>query len=214
MDGETFLARVEEETATELNRLGSQKLLLALTGANLEAEAVLSVAVASERAAAETFEGWADSEGDDRAREVFAAVAAEEREHYERVAEHLDGEPSEAAPDAEGGPVHDHLRELDDTIPRVAAGMVGRGLVSARLHAQVIGFYVNKGNVTMPDVFRELRAETEAMRDRGVDLLDELCETDEDWERAVEAAEAVVRIAYEEYADALSGMGVDPKPVC
>ena len=209
MDGETFLATVEGETDTELARLGSQKLLLALTAANLDADEVLAVVAASERAAAETFEAWADDEGDDRAREAFAAVAAEERDHYERVAEHLDGEAA-----AEGGPIHDHLRGIDGTVERVAAGMVGRGLVSERLHAQVVSFFVNEASVSMPDVFRELRVETEAMRDRGVELLDELCGSDDDWERAREAAEAVVRVAYDDYADALSGMGVDPKPVC
>jgi len=40
-----------------------------------------------------------------------------------------------------------------------------------------------------------------------------LC-SDDDRDRAVAAASAVVDLAYDEYAASLEGMGIDPKPVC
>lgn len=210
MDAEEFVDGVEAATETELGRLGSQKLLVALTGADLDATTVLRAAAASEHAARETFEAWAADEADDAARAAFAEVAAQEAEHFERVVAELDGfEPPE-----EIDPMQAHLRGLDDTVARVAAGLVGRGLVGDRTHAQVVSFFINEADPSRTDLFRDLREETRAWVDRGADLLDAVCETDGDWNRAREAATAVVEVAYEEYAESLEGMGVDPKPIC
>lgn len=218
MDGAAFREAVANECATELDRLGSNKLLVALTGADLTTPAVLSVAAASEAAARDTFAAWAADEPDDAARERFAAVAEREREHNERVVESLrDADPDAAAafdPGDDPGPVHGYLRSREGTIERLAAGTVGRGLVSSRTHAQVIGFFVNEPDERRADLFRDLRAETEAALDEGLSLLEERCESEEDWDRARASAEYVVTLAYDGYADALREMGVDPKTVC
>ncbi|WP_049894282.1 transcription antitermination protein [Salinarchaeum sp. Harcht-Bsk1] len=209
MDGEAFRERVTDEKATELDRLGSEKLLIALTDADLSEEGVLEAAAASEHSARNTFEQWADSEDDERAREVFADVAEQEAEHYERVAEHL---PEDFEP-ADGGPLHAHLRQQDDAIAR-AAGLVGRGLVSDRTHLQVISFFVNEGDRRRANLFRDLREDTDGSLQSGLDLLESLCETDEDWETAAGVTEYTIQVAYDDYADALDGMGMDPKPIC
>ena len=209
MHGEAFRERVTDAKTTQLERLGSEKLLIALTEADLSEEAVLEAAAASEHSAKNTFDQWADSEDDERAREVFADVVEQEAEHYERVAEHL---PEDFEP-ADGGPLHAHLRQQDDPIPR-AAGLVGRGLVSDRTHLQVISFFINEGDSTKADLFRDLRTETEESLEQGLELLESLCATDEDWETAAGVAEYTIQVAYDDYADALSGMGMDPKPIC
>jgi hypothetical protein len=218
MDGPSFREAVETARRSELDRLGSNKLLVALTDAELTTPAVLSVAAASEAAARDTFAAWADDEADEAARERFAAVAAREREHYGRVVESLrDADPDAAAafdPGGEPGPVHGYLRAREGTVERLAAGTVGRGLVSLRTHAQVIGFFINEQDERRADLFRDLRAETEAALDDGLALLAERCETDDDWDRARASAEYVVTLAYDGYADALREMGVDPKTVC
>jgi hypothetical protein len=218
MDESSFREAVEEARRTELDRLGSNKLLVALTDADLTTPAVLSVAAASEAAARDTFAGWADDEADDEARERFAAVADRERDHYERVVASLrEADPDAAAsfdPGDDPGPVHGYLRSREGTVERLAAGTVGRGLVSLRTHAQVIGFFVNEPDERRADLFRDLRAETAAAMDDGLDLLAERCESEDDWDRARASAEYVVTLAYDGYADALQGMGVDPKSVC
>lgn len=218
MDGPSFRAAVEEARRTELDRLGSNKLLVALTEADLTTPAVLEVAAASEAAARDTFETWADNETDPAARERFAAVADREREHYERVIESLrDADPDRAAafdPGEDPGPVHGYLRSREGTTERLAAGTVGRGLVSLRTHAQVVGFFINEPDERRADLFRDLRAETESAMDDGLTLLETTCEDDEDWDRARASAEYVVTLAYDSYADALRGMGVEPKSVC
>jgi len=210
MDGEAFRDRVSEAKATELDRLGSEKLLLALTDADLETERVLDAAAASERAARETFEAWADEDGDSDATDVFAAVAGQEAEHYDRVVAHLDDEPDAGET---AGPLHASLRDRETTVER-AAGLVGRGLVSDRTHLQVINFFVNEGRTDLADLFRELREETEESLERGLALLESNCETEADWETAAAVAEYAIQLAYDDYADALAGMGLDPKPIC
>lgn len=211
MEPTEFRSAVERATTTELDRLGSQQLLLALTNADLERESVLAAAANAEHRAAETFDQWADDESDAQAREAFEREADREREHLERVVGLLDGD---FEPSNELDAMHDHLRELDDTIPRVAAGMVGRSLVGTRTHLQLVSFFVNEADESMANVFRDLRAETEETLGSGLALLDELCATDDDWTAAQKAAVLLVQVAYQEYADSLTSMGLDPKPIC
>lgn len=210
MDADDFVDAVESATATELDRLGSSKLLVALTDADLDAGAVLRVAATSERTARETLRAWADTESNETARAAFVEVAEREDAHYERVTAELDSfEPPEEVDE-----VHAYLRALDGTVERVAAGLVGRGLVSTRTHAQLVGFFVNEADRDRADLFRELKDDTEASVDRGVDVLDVICETDDHWARARDAAESTIETAYAEYADSLDDLGIDPKPVC
>ena len=206
-----FQTAVEEATATELERLGSQQLLLALTNANLDRESVLAAAANAEHRARETFQQWADDESDEQVREAFEHEADREREHYERVTQLLDGT---FELDDELDAMHEHLREIEDTIPRVAAGMVGRSLLGKRTHLQLVSFFVNEADEKTADVFRDLRSETEETLEAGLELLEDFCETDDDWTRAQEAAVLVIQVAYEEYAESLTSMGLDPKPIC
>ncbi|MXR40985.1 rubrerythrin family protein [Halobaculum sp. WSA2] len=220
MDGEAFRERVESAKATELDRIGSNKLLIALTDATLESDAVLRAAADSEHAAHNTFAAWADEAGggdddvgDEGAAELFEWLAERERDHRERVLDSLADLGVDHDP-VDGGTMHEYLRAREDPVERVAAGTVGRGLVSDRSHLQIVSFFVNEGDEPRADLFRDLRAETEEELKRGLTLLEDACETEEDWERARMVAEYVIRIAYDDYADALTGMGIDVKPVC
>ncbi|MDS0298809.1 rubrerythrin family protein [Halogeometricum sp. S1BR25-6] len=211
MDGESFRSAVEEEKRTQLDRLGSQQLLVALTDADLTRERVLEVAAASEHAACETFRGWADDEGDESARAVFAAVADQEDEHLRRVTDELDGAWE---PDDEPGPMHGYLRGRESAVERVAGGMVGRPLVSLRTYNQLVGFFVNEADERTADVLRGLKAETAETLTEGLSLLESLCGSDEEWEAAEMVAGYTIQVAYDDYADALRGLGFDPRSVC
>ena len=213
MDGETFREELAAAKSTELDRLGSNKLLIALTDATLEPAAALRAAADSEHAAHTTFAAWADDETDADARELFAWLAGRERDHRERVLDSLAAMDVEHDP-VDGGTMHEYLRAREDAVERVAAGTVGRCLVSDRTHLQLVSLFVNEGDERRAELFRELRTETEEELERGLALLEGLCGGDEDWERARMVAEYVIRIAYDDYADALTGLGVDVKPVC
>ncbi|GAB3416802.1 hypothetical protein GCM10027435_14690 [Haloparvum alkalitolerans] len=217
MNADALLDSVREATATELSRLGSSKALYAATGGDLDAESVFRAAATAERAAAETFEAWADAESTEAAATAFRETAAEEREHAARVREELDGD---AAGDAGGTHADDeppalaaHLRGLDDTVAR-AGGFLGRVLVADESKSQYVGYFVGDADPQSAAVFRELREDLAGQRERALDLLDAVCETEADWERAEAAAVAAVEAAYEAHVEALESLGVDPKPVC
>jgi len=210
MDAAEFRESVESEKASQLDRLGSSKLLIALTDGDLDERSVLESAADSEHAARGTFSGWADDEPNDAAREAFADAAEQERRHLDLVLEEIDGEYEPA----DGGPMHSYLRGREETIERVAAGMVGRSLVSVRAHTQVISFFVNEADEASADLFRELKSDTQGTLDAGLDLLDELCDDADDWERAEMAAGYVIQVAYDDYVDALGELGVEPKSLC
>jgi len=211
MDGDTLVETLRENRATELDRLGSEKALVASTAARLDRASVLEATLDAERRAAATFAAWAADEADDAARAAFERVASRERDHAERVRDLLD----ESAPDADPEPdaLHVHLRDLDSTAERVAAGLVARPLVSERSLLQVVNFFVNEADERAADAVRDLRSETQALVDDGAALLDTCC-GDDDWDRARGAADRTVAVAYAEYEDRLTEMGVDPKPVC
>lgn len=210
MDAEGFRERVEAEMGTELDRLGSSKLLVGLTGGDLTRRAVLELAANSEHAARETFAGWADDEDHHEARDAFEVLVDQEREHAERVAALLEA-PHEPAG---GGVLHSYLRGRGATIDRVAAGMVGRPMYSVRAYTQIISFFVNEADEATADVFRELKADTDGTIDRGCGLLASLCEDAEDWDRAAATAGYAIQLVYDDYADALAELGLSAKSVC
>ena len=209
MDEADFVERVRESNETALQRLGSEKALVATTKASLDRETVLEQAAAAEARAAATFEAWADEESNDTARTAFADAAEQEWEHYDAVCELGALEITDPPADA----LHRHLRGLDGTVERVAAGLVGRPLVASRSLLQVINFFVNEAETTAADAFRDLRSETDEQVETGSEVLASVCESD-DWDRAARAAGDAVDAAYTEYAETLDEMGVDPKPVC
>jgi len=211
MHGEAFVEAVRESNATALDRLGSDKALVATTDATLERDRVLESATAAEARAAATFDAWVEDEPDGRAREAFAAAADREREHLDRVRDLADAAPV-ADPDADA--LHEYLRGLDDTVERTAGGLVARPLVASRSLLQVINFFVNEGDTTAADLFRALRAETDEQVDTGGTVVAAVCENEADRERASAAAEGTIDAAYGAYVDSLAGLGIDPKPVC
>lgn len=109
--------------------------------------------------------------------------------------------------------MHETLRSLEDTSSRLG-GLVGRSMVGERTHLQVVSFFVNEGDERRADQFRELRSETAAQGDRALELLEDVCDEDGDWDRARDAAEEVIEAAYNAYAGSLDDLGIDPKPIC
>jgi hypothetical protein len=210
MDGSDVVDAVREEAATELDRLGSGKALVAATDAQLETDRVLAAAAAAEDRARRTFERWADEESDEAAREAFVAAAATESAHFERVVGELDEEPPDGA---EADAMHEHLRGLDDTAARVG-GLLGRSLAAERSLLQSVSFFVDEGDPRSAGLFRDLRSETDALVEEATELLDRVCEDEAAYGRARRAAVGTVEAAYREYETSLTEMGVDPKPVC
>lgn len=207
MTPEEFLDAIREEHRTALSRLGSSKSLYADTEGEMETDAVLATAADAAGAAAETFDAWAEDESGPVG-DFFATVADEEREHYDTVVGELgDHEPGDVPA------VYDHLRGLDGTIERLG-GFVGRTLVADKSTEQRVGFFVGQADPQTSRTFRDIRGDVEAQLERATDVLTERCASEEDWERAREAASGAIQTAYDEYFETLEAMGVNPKPVC
>lgn len=208
MNAERFPDAVADRTRTALDRLGSSKRLVAITGADLTTPTVLARAAASEAAAADTFDALAAAADTDAAAAACDSFAATERDHYDRVTGALDADTA-----ADPGAIHDYLRERPDDTTRLGA-VVGRGLVADRTLAQFVGFFVNDAAHDRADLFRDLRRDTSADTADAAAALASCCDGDDDWARAADAAADAVDAAYQEYVAALNGMGVDAKSVC
>lgn len=200
MDGSELLDRIETETRTELSRLGSSKSLYADTEGEMEAEAVLAAAADAASAAAETFESWSD--------EVFTAAADRERDHYEAVVDEL-GEYEPGEPPA----VAEALGEADDGIERLGA-TVGWTLVTERKSTQSSGYFTGQADPGTASVFRSFGEDYGLTREEALGALEERCGSEEEYERAEEAAVTVIEAAYDEYFETLEALGMNPKPVC
>lgn len=203
---------VREAKATELSRLGSSKALYAATEGEIEADRVLQAAATAERAAAETFDAWADDEANEDAAAAFRATAAEEYDHFDRVREELD-EYEEPADGDEPPALAAHLRGIDDTLARAGA-LLGRILVADESKSQYIGYFVGDADPQTASVFRDLRGDLDVQQERALDLLETVCDDDADWETAESAALDAIDAAYEAQVEALESLGVNPKPVC
>jgi len=200
MDATDTIAAVEDATATERSRIGSDKALIAHTGATLEADAVWRAVATREAGLADALEGWTDESEDAIAGAIERAAAAA----ADRL-DHIDATPGER------DSLSAHLHTVEGRPERVGAGLVAVPLVSGRLYLQVVSFFVNEADERSADVARELRA---SASDFGPakDALAALSEAER--EQARDAAVEAVGVAYEEYATALESMGLDPKPVC
>lgn len=211
MTASEFIDAVSEANQTALSRLGSSKALYAETDGDLDPEPVLRAAAVAEDAASETFAAWADDEEHAEAAELFGTVADEEADHYETVAAELDDPPRAAG--GETPAIQSVLREFDDTVKRVG-GLVGRCLVAKKSKEQYTGYFTGEADPQTASLFRGLGSDVKAQIEAAADLVDAVCDTDDDRERAHDAASEAIQAAYVEYTDSLEAMGVNPKPVC
>jgi|AntDeeMetagen681_2_1112603.scaffolds.fasta_scaffold00117_3 rubrerythrin len=212
MTTDEFIETVQTENKTALSRLGSSKSLYAETGGDIEAETVLRAAAVAEDAARKTFELWADDEANEEAAALFSDLAEQEADHFETVASKLDDAPRAA--DAEAVPaIQETLRSFNSTVQR-AGGLVGRCLVAKKSKEQYTGYFVGDADPRTASVFRELGDDVDEQIARAAELVESVCESDDDREAAAAAASEAIQAAYDEYTESLESMGVNPKPVC
>lgn len=208
MTPDEFTDAVTEEAQTPLSRLGSSKSLYADTMGEMDEAPVLRAVADTEHAAGVTFGAWADEETDEDAAAVFREAADAARSRYETVVGKL-GEHDPGDPPA----IQEYLRGLDDTVSRLG-GLVGHALVADRKTSQVTGFFTGQADPGTAATFREMSDEFDAQLEAATARLEAECDTDEQWDRALNAATDAIQAAYDEYFGRLEGMGVSPKPVC
>lgn len=211
MDADELVTTVKEARKSEVDRLGSDRRLLALTGADLTEAQVLSAAALAERGAMETFREWAEGASNAQVATSFRSVAETEADHLDRLQAERGGAE---VPDSEAGELHGFLRGLTDGPAQVGAGLIGRPLVGSQTQLQFVNFFLNEADRPRADLFRSLRADTQEQLAVGRELLPTVCTTASEWDRAQEAALEAIDIAYTEYAEDLTELGINPKSIC
>ncbi|CQR49196.1 transcription antitermination protein [Haloferax massiliensis] len=196
-----LLDTLRDDHETPLSRLGSSKALYAVTGGEMDGDAVRTAAASEAAAAADLFDWWADDEPNDEAAALFSDLADTAREHAETVG---------AEPDGSKPNVYDVLAEFETTDGRLG-GALARALVSLKTVEQMVGFFVGDADPMAANDFRTLKSDLNDQLDTIEDAVDDHVEDDA---VAREAADAVVKAAYDEYVETLEGMGVKPKNVC
>ncbi|MFC7019876.1 MULTISPECIES: transcription antitermination protein [Haloarcula] len=192
---------VRETTATELDRLGSDKLLIAVTGATLEPAAVRTAAATRERGLARTLERWGVETSETAVAGTFADAAADAVDRADRLDAEAEGDDALVA----------HLDTVAETPARVGAGLVAPPLLADRFYLQVVNFFLNEPDRASADRFREIRTGA-ADLDYPSAALESL--SSEEREQAAAAAVDAIEAVYADYAETLEAMGLDPRPVC
>ena len=208
MNADSFRDDLRAARDTELSRLSSSKAVYALTGGEMDGDAVRAGTARELAALASTLERWADQHDGD-AGDLFAAAA-------ELAAEYAATFDGDAAADDADEPRHvvvDALDGRDDEISRLA-GAAAALLVLDDLAGQLVGFFVGDADRQSADQFRTFRGELGEYGDEAAELLADRCETEPDEDAAREAGAAVVDGAYDWYVATLESMGVEPKNVC
>ncbi len=206
MDATDVRERVESAMDTELTRLGSDKVLLAATSANLATGPVLAAldsALNRHHAALTT---WAATEPqqdigdafDEAAQTVASArvtLGAEESAEQTVVDLVQFGDPT-------------------DDFERVGAGLLAGPLIVDRVCLQAVSFFVNEADREHADRCRSVREQLGAVVETELPAATDACQERSEWEAIETGAIAAIEASYTVYADTLGQMGLDPKPVC
>ena len=187
MDPNQFVESLRKENKSALSRLYSAETP---DEGRRTAEELLREVAGDAFHARETFEEWADSEGNETARDSYAATAEREGEHYGRLTQQLDGdhEPGDTPS------LHDYLRSIEDTAGRAGA-FVGRTVTLVESTDRLVGIFADSADASSADLFRNRGDEADAQLEAGRDLLLAVCETDDEWARAKETAGDAIQAA-------------------
>ncbi|WP_436934033.1 rubrerythrin family protein [Halovenus marina] len=205
MDSTAVLDAVNANLRTELSRLGSSKLLYALTEGDMEEAPVLTALATRAHHAAAVLDAWGDKGG---AGAVFSDAADVVNDQYDEIrtvlSEHDPGERPQMI---------EAMSEFEGVEQRLGA-VLGWTLVAERTASQASGFFTGQADPGTASTFRAFGDEYERLRSEAAEALDDVCADEDDYERATAAASAAVEAAYDEYVETLESLGVNPKPVC
>jgi hypothetical protein len=208
MNGESLVETVRESERTALDRLGSDKAMIAATGADLAADPVLGHVALTLDGIQTACESWGDETGEGAAGDLFATTVEAVGEEHERVVDAMGDDPTGDRPATAA------VLDRFEAAPERVGALVGASLVLDRTLLQAVNFFVNEADQRRADIVRDARAAANTVGDEAAVALDEVCADEADREAATTAACEVVDAAYGEYVDALDALGIDPKPVC
>ena len=219
MTAEEFVAALDAENRTLLERLAPDATLAPEVEGELTVVNLLKVALRNEVEATEIAARWLTTTDDLDAKLAFARQVGDEARHYRLIGERLRAlgvDPSGLNPLAKGwGPLFQYLDTLTTTVSRVAAGQFTREAIAVVKNRQFIEFCERAGDKETATLYRDVIEPDERYHhDLGRRLLLRLATTPEAQATARAAARRTLELAEELQRVALTTAGIHHAPGC
>ena len=219
MTAEEFVAALDAEVSTLLERLAPDATLAPEVEGDLTVVNLLKVALKNEVEATEIAARWLTTTDDLDAKLAFARQVGDEARHYRLIGERLrvlGVDPSNVNPLAKGwGPLFQYLDTLTTTVSRVAAGQFTREAIAVVKNRQFIEFCERAGDKETATLYRDVIEPDERYHhDLGRRLLLRLATTPEAQATARAAGRRTLELAEELQRVALTTAGIHHAPGC
>lgn len=219
MTADEFVARLEAENRTLLDRLAPGATLEPEVDGDLNVVNLLKVALKNEIEATEIAARWLVTTDDLRVKLALARQVGDEARHYRLIAERLQALGFVAGdfdPLAKGyGPLFQYLDGLTSTVERVAAGQFTREAIAIVKNRQFIEFCEAAGDRETAALYRDvIEPDERHHHELGRSLLRVLATSERAQDAAARAARRTLELAEELQQQALATAGVHHAPGC
>lgn len=219
MKAEEFVAALDAENHTLLERLTPDATLAPEVEGDLTVVNLLKVALKNEVEATEIAARWLVTTDDVDVKLAFARQVGDESRHYRLVGERLRAlgvNPDGINPLAKGyGPLFQYLDSLTTTVARVAAGQFTREAIAVVKNRQFIEFCERAGDKDTAALYRDIIEPDERYHhELGRRLLLRFATTPDAQASARAAARRTLELAEELQRMALTTAGIHHAPGC
>ena len=219
MTAEEFVAQLDTENRTLLERLAPDATLAPEVDGDLTVVNLLKVALKNEVEATEIAARWLVTTDDVDVKLAFARQVGDESRHYRLIGDRLrvlGVNPDAINPLAKGwGPLFKYLDTLTTTVSRVAAGQFTREAIAVVKNRQFIEFCDRAGDKDTATLYRDVIEPDERYHhELGRRLLLRLATTPDTQAAARAAARRTLELADELQRTALTTAGIHHAPGC
>ena len=219
MTAEEFVAQLDTENRTLLERLAPDATLAPEVDGDLTVVNLLKVALKNEVEATEIAARWLVTTDDVDVKLAFARQVGDESRHYRLIGDRLRAlgvNPDAINPLAKGwGPLFKYLDTLTTTVSRVAAGQFTREAIAVVKNRQFIEFCDRAGDKDTATLYRDVIEPDERYHhELGRRLLLRLATTPDTQAAARAAARRTLELADELQRTALTTAGIHHAPGC
>ena len=219
MTAEEFVAKLDAENRTLLDRLAPDDTLKPEVEGDLTVPNLLKVALKNEIEATEIAARWLVTTEEVDVKLAFARQVGDEAKHYRLIADRLRALGVDLAgfnPLGKGwGPLFSYLDSLNATVERVAAGQFTREAIAVVKNRQFIEFCERAGDRETASLYRDVIEPDERYHhELGRRLLLRLATTPEAQATAARAARRTLELAEELQRTALASAGIHHAPGC
>ena len=219
MSADEFVAQLDAENQTLLQRLQPDDTLVPEVEGDLTVLNLLKIALKNEIEATEIAARWLVAADEIDVKLALARQVGDEAKHYRMIAERLRElgvDPATVNPLAKGyGPLFKYLDTLTTTVERIAAGQFTREAIAVVKNGQFIEFCERAGDAATAALYRDVIEPDERYHhELGRRLLLRFATTDATQGAARRAARRTLELAEELQTAALRTAGIHHAPGC